>query len=62
MTNKVKVFYGVSTGDTGEYGVGDIFSGSEVTEDEDGCILLDGEPVLNVFKIVDGEVVTDLAI
>ena len=41
------VCYGVSTGDTEDYGIGDIVSGfiGEVTQDSNGSLLLNGEPV-----------------
>lgn len=53
MTNQ-KVF-GVSTGDTGDYGIGDIVMGSVVAELEDGTVTLDGEPVYNIFVINNEE-------
>jgi hypothetical protein len=40
--------YGVSRGETGEYGIGDIVKG-ESLEEIDGELFIDGEPVYNVF-------------
>lgn len=51
-------YYGVSRGDTGEYGIGDIVVGLVITTDVDnGGKCLDGEPVYHIFKISDsGEI------
>lgn len=49
--------YGVSTGDTGQYSVGEIFEGKIQNKTRDGELLLDGEPVYYYFKIVDSEIV-----
>lgn len=53
MDNK---FYGPSTGETGQYGVGDIVEGTTITTDPDGGYLLDGEPVYNIFIVKNGTV------
>jgi hypothetical protein len=53
----VEPIYGVSTGDTGQYGVGEIFEGNIKNKTRDGELLLDGEPVYYYFKIVDSEIV-----
>lgn len=43
-------FYGIATGDTGNYGVGDIVVGTSWTRDENtGTLEVDGEPCYNVF-------------
>ncbi len=42
------MYYGVSRGDTGQYGIGDLVSGDSY-EDKDGELFIDGEPVYNVF-------------
>lgn len=42
--------YGVSTGETGDYGVGDIFEGTVIITSPEGEKTLDGEPVFTVFE------------
>lgn len=42
------MYYGVSRGETGEYGIGDLVTGSDY-EEIDGEFFIDGEPVYNVF-------------
>lgn len=42
------MYYGVSRGETGEYGIGDLVSG-ESFEDINGELSIDGEPVYNIF-------------
>ena len=52
-------FFGVSMGETGQYGIGDIVMGEEIDIDiptdpsDPDRILLDGEPVYNVFQLKD---------
>jgi hypothetical protein len=42
------MYYGVSRGDTGDYGIGDLVRGDSY-EDINGELFIDGEPVYNVF-------------
>ena len=51
-------FYGVSTGETGAYGVGDIVVGESWSYDAmfNGGMIVNSEPCYNVFTIKDGEV------
>jgi hypothetical protein len=48
-------FYGASTGETGQYGVGDIVEGTSYTLTSDGNLEIDGEPVFQVFTIADNK-------
>ena len=50
------MYYGVSRGETGDYGIGDIVKG-ETIENNDGDLSIDGEPVYNVFT-ADNLIVT----
>ncbi len=45
---EVSMYYGVSRGETGDYGIGDLVTGDSF-EDRDGELLIDGEPVYNIF-------------
>ncbi len=49
------IYYGISTGDTGEYGVGDIVEGSSYGLNADGEWELDMELVFYVFIITDNK-------
>lgn len=50
-------YYGVSTGETGNYGVGDLVVGDGYNHDDgNGGYLVDGEPCYNVFIISNGKV------
>lgn len=51
------MIFGVSTGETGQYGVGDLVMGekSDVTSDGDVGWLISGEPVYGVYEVVDGK-------
>ena len=49
------IYYGISTGDTGQYGVGDIVEGSSYVIEADGMGELDGEPVFYIFIIKDNK-------
>ena len=50
-------YYGVSTGSTGQHGIGDIVTGSSWSYEENGGgYLVDGEPCYNVFTVKNGNV------
>lgn len=51
----MKFYYGCSTGETGQYGVGDVVRGTQWTKTDDGYEL-DGEPVYNVWFIKDDHI------
>lgn len=47
-----KYIFGISTGETGEFGVGDIVESTpDKVEYTEECIILDEEPVFNLFEI-----------
>ena len=49
------MYYGISTGDSGDHGVGDLVTGANIQRrDSDGALLLDGEQVFYVFTIENG--------
>jgi len=47
-----KTYYGISTGETGEYGVGDLVESDRWDYEENGGgYVVDGEPCFNVITI-----------
>lgn len=53
-------YYGISTGETGQYGVGDLVPGSSYTYEElgegYGVYYVNGEPCHHVITIVDDKI------
>lgn len=54
LDNQQIVRWGVSRGETGEYGSGDIFKGTDATTDMNGRPTLDGEPCYVIFDLPVG--------
>lgn len=54
-----KPVFGPSTGETGQYGVGEIVKSTidKVSYDGDfDCFMIDGEPVYEVYEIENGDI------
>lgn len=50
------MYYGISTGETGQCGVGDLVEGESWSKDSDGTYIVSGEPCHSVITIINGKI------